>query len=404
MPAVEKIKKNRVLQSLCHALAVALKSLLTHIFCLLPIRKYIMFESSGDFDGNAGILYSYLEKKGVLKEYKAVWVTKKKDHMLSGAITVPGKPSSIMEHLKRWYYESVSKYQLWDNVPIRKRRKGQINVNLSHGALPYKMIVPLTRFPDFTDFTVSPSPQCYQYKKYSWAVSDKVVPIFSPLPRNDVFLRSDWNELSKICGHRKYHKVIIWMPTFRAHLEGNRNDSTRDYPYGIPVIYKEEDLYSLNEQLKKLDVALLVKHHPRSIPYLSLPKLSNILFLCQFENEKIHFYKLLTQTDALISDYSSVVFDYMLLDRPIAWTLDDLDSYKLKFSMEDPLEFMPGNHVYCLKDLMDFIKQVSNGEDIFRKQRNDLKMDLGLKDFGYGCEKVASFLGLDGQDEPMQKS
>lgn len=403
MPVMEKIKKNRVLRSLCHAPAAVVKNLFLHAFCLLPMKKYIMFESSGDFDGNSGTLYTYLEDKGILKEYKPIWVTKNRSDNLPGVVIIPAKPSSAMEHLKKWYYESVSKFQLWDNAAIRKRRRQQINVNLSHGALPYKMIVPLTQFPDFTDFTVSPSEQCYKYKKYSWNISDKVQPVFSPLPRNDVFLRSDWNELSKICGDQKYRKVIIWMPTFRAHINGNRNDSTREYPYGIPVIYNKEDLDALNEQLKKLDMVLLVKHHPRSVPYLSLPDLSNIIFLCRFETQKIHFYKLLTQTDALISDYSSVVFDYMLLDRPIAWTLDDLDSYKLGFSMEDPLKFMPGNHIYHWNDLMDFVKQVSDGEDVFQKQRNDLRMELGLKDFGYGCERIASFLGLDGQDKPMQK-
>ena len=71
--------------------------------------------------------------------------------------------------------------------------------------------------------------------------------------------------------------------------------------------------------------------------------------------------------------------------------------------MEDPLKFMPGNHIYHCNDLMDFVKQVSDGEDVFQKQRNDLRMELGLKDFGYGCERIASFLGLDGQDKPMQK-
>ncbi|BCI61242.1 CDP-glycerol glycerophosphotransferase family protein [Solibaculum mannosilyticum] len=399
-----KDKKTNILQSLRQAPSAMFKGFVTRVFCLLPLKKYIMFESTNDFDGNAGAFYTYLKQAGVLEEYKAVWVTKNNSYTMPEVITVPRNPSSIKQYLRRQYYGCVSKFQFWDNAPIRKRRKRQVNVNLSHGALPYKMVAPLSEFPDFTDFAVSPSEQCYQYKKRSWNISDKVEPLYSSLPRNDVFAGHGWDELSKICGDKKYRKVIIWMPTFRAHVNGKRNDSTKEYPYGIPVIYCAEDFDALNEQLKKLDILLLVKHHPRSIQYLSLPDLSNVAFWHQLDTQEVDFCKLLTQMDALISDYSSVVFDYMLLDRPIAWTLDDLDSYKPKFTMEDPMSFMPGNHIYRFDDLMDFIKQVSSGEDIFREQRNDLRIRLGLKDYGRGCETIADFLGLTSRRTGKEKA
>ena len=87
----------------------------------------------------------------------------------------------------------------------------------------------------------------------------------------------------------------------------------------------------LNEFLKELDLLLIVKPHPRQRNNFSEDEYSNILYLDGDRVKRIHAYKLLVQMDALITDYSSMVFDYMLLDRPCAWVLEDREHYKIDY-------------------------------------------------------------------------
>jgi CDP-glycerol glycerophosphotransferase (TagB/SpsB family) len=110
--------------------------------------------------------------------------------------------------------------------------------------------------------------------------------------------------------------------------------------------------------------------------------------------KKVHAYKLMTQMDAMISDYSSIVFDYMLLDRPIAWALEDVEHYKIDFLMDNPLDFMPGEKIYNLSDLFAFLEHVSNGEDLFQAERNIVSDKYNAPRQGRGCENIVRILGL----------
>ena len=64
-------------------------------------------------------------------------------------------------------------------------------------------------------------------------------------------------------------------------------------------------------------------------------------------------YELIGISDGLLSDYSSVAVDYLLLDRPLGYVLADYNIYKEKrgFVFEDPLEYMPGEKIYNVCDI-----------------------------------------------------
>ena len=65
--------------------------------------------------------------------------------------------------------------------------------------------------------------------------------------------------------------------------------------------------------------------------------------------------RLMKYTDALVSDYSSVAFQYLLLNRPIGFILSDLDSYKLGFSVSNIDEFLVGHKIYTYNDFISFV-------------------------------------------------
>lgn len=97
---------------------------------------------------------------------------------------------------------------------------------------------------------------------------------------------------------RKYNKVFVYMPTWRI------NYGTHFMDYAFP------DLYALNKAFSKINAILLLKLHP-SMKYdtFKYKDLKHIYYI----DANIDLYPILPFTDIMISDYSSIWYDYLLL-------------------------------------------------------------------------------------------
>ena len=85
-------------------------------------------------------------------------------------------------------------------------------------------------------------------------------------------------------------------------------------------------------------------------------------------------YSLLAQTDALITDFSSVVFDYLLTDKPIGFCIDDFNEYEEKVGfccVENIDELLTGPIIQNIDELITFLDSVYKGNqgDIFKDKR-----------------------------------
>jgi CDP-glycerol glycerophosphotransferase (TagB/SpsB family) len=271
-------------------------------------------------------------------------------------------------------------------------RKDQINVFLQHYGMGYKQVAHLYNSPDYVDYVLTTNEFVCGLEKKSITYSETSHFIYGELPRNDV-LKQKWDELSKIT-RISFNKVVMWAPTLRESRYYNRVDSDISYPFGISLIYEKKDMNLLNDQLIKLDMMLLIKIHPRQKINFKEDKYSNILYLDGTSIKKIHAYKLLSQMDALITDYSSIVFDYMLLDRPCAWVLEDREHYKIEYLMDNPEEYMPGERIYTLEDLKRFLVSVSDGIDTYGDERRNICRRCNPSFEGKGSESLMEVLGL----------
>lgn len=141
-------------------------------------------------------------------------------------------------------------------------------------------------------------------------------------------------------------RVAFYMPTFR------------DTETGFAEIM---DLQVFNEFLKEHSLLFLVKLHPKSRlkRLFSQFRYSNVLVL----NADADPYVFLGYADILVTDYSSVYSDFMLLDRPAVAFQYDFEAYsgKTRDGYFDFGEYMPELHAENMEELMDGIRQVLGG-------------------------------------------
>ena len=130
------------------------------------------------------------------------------------------------------------------------------------------------------------------------------------------------------------------MPTFRKSVDFSRMDSTSELALGVPILKDRESCNELNTFLAANNALLIVKIHPmQDLTTVKIKDMSNILVLDAntVKQRGVDNYHLMKDVDALISDYSSAAYDFLHADKPIAYTLDDAEDYKLGFLFENRL-------------------------------------------------------------------
>lgn len=104
-------------------------------------------------------------------------------------------------------------------------------------------------------------------------------------------------------------RVILYAPTFRGRGPGKRPGGALDAP-------------RLREALPAGD-ALVLKAHPNLDPRLVATAGFDAVI-----DQSVDLNELLAATDVLVTDYSSSIFDFALLRRPIVALVDDLETYE----------------------------------------------------------------------------
>ncbi len=135
--------------------------------------------------------------------------------------------------------------------------------------------------------------------------------IVSGYPRNDTFFDKTISEVlpEKMRKFENYSRVISYIPTFR--------DNTQFQPFS------EECLHKIDNICKLKNYAFLIKEHPN----VQCVKIHNKTNIFQVSSDIDDVQMLLNISDIIITDYSSVMFDFALTNRPIIFYNFDLDSY-----------------------------------------------------------------------------
>jgi len=199
--------------------------------------------------------------------------------------------------------------QLWHGIPLKKigfdTYLGKINDNLVRYLFFLPVLKSLLKF----DLLIATSEFIKPRFKAAFRLPDKKVPV-TGYPRNDILFSN-----SSQSGSNDEVKTILYAPTLRNEgIDGSAADKL-----------SIEELSKVNEFLAGINVKLYIKLHFSEENLLKDISLSNVVLLKS--DPFFDIQEFLCRTDILITDYSSVYFDYLLLDRPIVFFAYDLENY-----------------------------------------------------------------------------
>lgn len=343
----------------------SLMKLLAPVNELVPKKgSRILIYSNLGFRDNVRSMYDYLVENGYNKKYEIICslddCSRYRRHAPENVRFVGCVHGFALFFTSRYVFYSFGKY------PV-KPSAGQTVINLWHG-MPLKAVGNMEKGHEkddqlFFDYTIATSELFAGIMSRSFSCDESCV-IVCGQPRCDTLVG---------CRQRP-ERLIVWLPTFRSSERLGSCDGQMSR--GFPLVRNREQLQRLNSLLAEYGYKLIIKPHPMQDISTAIGKLSNIALLSQNAVDKRYggIYELFKRSSALITDYSSVSFDYLLLDRPICYAVPDMKSYSCGrgFSVSNPRELMGGAIVSSFEELLSFVEDVCRGIDNYAGRRAEV--------------------------------
>lgn len=368
------------------------------------VENRMLFETNDDFTDNGRALFDYLVANGYNKKYELVWLVhepeKYQQYVTENVKFIQNfKKKSGIRRAQAYEYALTSKYIFYTQAFnwIGMSRRNQLFIDLWHGC-GYKANKAGRKV--FFDYCLVPGEVFIKTKmEFFGCTSKKLLPL--GYPRYDMMLKGSETASAykeRLLKETNSDKLILWMPTYRHASSERLNEETLNNEFNIPIIDDADKLLELNRFCKENRMLIVIKKHYLQIPYdFGENVLTNIVYL---ENKDLaanglQLYEFINCSDALISDYSSVAIDYLLLDRQLGFTLDDYEAYTESrgWVFEDPLEYMPGKHIYNMQEFKDFVMDVKEDHDEYQAMRQEVRSKTHNVCDNY-CQRVLDYFGI----------
>lgn len=254
------------------------------------------------------------------------------------------------------YHIATSKYWISNEgfFNFLPKRKEQLNIQLWHGAGAFKKVG------YSQEKNIKGKYEYYKEKNKTIDLlcisSETVLEIYQEIfcisknkvknlgiPRADIFFKKEEKEKIKEEFFKKYlflknKKIILYAPTFRDH---NKRE-----------LQIKLNIELMKEELEKLNYILILKVHPNI-------KKNNLKVDNKFSfnfSEYDNVSDLLIVSDILISDYSSIIFEFSIMKKPILFYSYDVEEYiKDRGFYYNYYEFIPNKINYTTEEVIDSI-------------------------------------------------
>lgn len=359
-------------------------------------KRKILIYVNLDFRDNVKAMFDYLVENGYNNKYCITCVCADYEKYLNVGIPnvkFVSKPRGVLYFLSAAYvFYCNGKY------PILPGRNQQV-IQMWHGA-PFKapdegMRKLHTRW--FRYYTTVLSTSKFLIPTWSHHFSFPAEKIFvGGYPRCDLLFMGNPNY-----DFGSYKKIILWAPTFRKSKMLGYDDTESNEI--IPLI-KSTEFQQINEVLKGMGCKVVVKLHPsQDLDNYNLVNMDHFILLSQqdFASKGMDLYRFMAQCDAMITDYSSIFVDYLLLDRPLGFTIDDEDEYLANrgFSLENPDSYRAGMKIKNMDEFIKFCKEVVDGVDQFKDERERVNGLLNDCRGGHYSENLLKYVGIYGNSQ-----
>ncbi|MGM9645594.1 MAG: CDP-glycerol glycerophosphotransferase family protein [Eubacteriales bacterium] len=353
------------------------------LFRIFPIKKNrILFMSYYGKQINCNPFAIYKEIKKSAPEYECVWV----DNSLSfDEKTVRYKSVAF------YYYIRTSRFLIFNarpNFDIRKR-KNQRYIQTWHSFLGFKMIEKdaedtldakyvkkAKKDSTYIDLLISGCKFRTDCFRRNFWYSGEIAEIGTP--RNDVLFSHEKDAIiqrtKRELGVEPDTKIVMYAPTFR-------NSDDLSYITSLDV----ENLLAALQKRYPCKWQFVYRLHPNVTCYEMLPE--GTINASGYNDMQ----SLLLTSDILITDYSSAMFDFMLLDRPCFLYCPDYDNYIINerntyFTIEE----LPFIVCKTNAELCDAVSDFNDGE--YKALLKEFKDRIGSFECGRASEKILEWI------------
>ncbi len=366
---------------------------------ILPVNKnIIIFESNlgRNYTGNPRCIYEEMVKLGLDKKYRC--------YIILDDITtkVPGNAIKLKRTRVKYFFimgiagvwvcdsrqpnyiikrKNVHYIQTWHGTPLKKLALDMESVNMGGETDidKYKK-----NFYDNTrtwDYLISQNHFSTNVFRRAFAFDKEMLEI--GYPRNDILFwgnnKEYINSLKQTMGLPLDKKVLLYAPTWR------------DNEYYKKGAYKFTNALDFDELKSKLgdEYVIIIKYHYLVKENIDWSNYKDFVFKFDTCDDIAQLYLL---SDMLITDYSSVMFDYSILKRPMLFFTYDLEDYKdnLRGFYFDFIEEAPGPITKTTGELIASIKNYK--EEEYKEKYDAFHNKFNHADDGMASKKVVDLI------------
>lgn len=320
----------------------------------------------------------YICNRILQKKYDIVWAVKDNNSCIPDSVRT-------VEYGSSEYYMELATAHVWvDNTHknmLTQKRKGQFYIQTWHGCGPLKKIeYDAANLPEsylkscdydmnMVDLCISGAKCCTEQYRRAFRYHGKIIE--SGCPRNDVFWekqdykkRIDWTNADKIW--------VLYAPTIRE-TESNVLDAEK-------VIERIERKYNRK-------CILLIREHPQ----MKMKK-GRYDFNAKVKDVSVYpdAQELLAASDMLITDYSSIMWDFSLQKKPVFLFHPDAALYETERGFYIPFSEMPYVETFNIEDLLEKIDTFN--PDKYKKELAYFLKKYDSYDDGKASERIENII------------
>ena len=366
-----------------------------------------VFMSQPDFACNPHALWRYIEEN---TEHETGWILKKNERYET--LRLRGLRCGLYDTLEGNRLLAEADYVIMNSYTFQEipKRENQIFVNLWHGSgikahdyfdhhMGAGQARKLQRYFDKVDLMCVHSLDD-RFRLSAMLHFDIRKSFATGQPRLDCVKSSEGRKkLGKLFGERleNFQRLLFFAPSFRANM------STHSGAFCTDNIFRLKDYQDclLKDFLERNNAALIYKLHPveqtafSGREFTMNPRCLELTDEMLFEAD-IRYDEILNAFDIMISDYSSIAFDFLLLDRPIVYLIPDYEEYRQArgFVFHNVDYYMPGPKVYCFGEMLNALEEAFDRPDAWAGERRNVRLQrFDFQDDGASGRCLETILG-----------